>query len=100
MPVQSHAITTGTIAFARHIDGDPFVPLEMEQRFTGYFTFFIDALQFKGVEPYPTAASLTDVNDQAADLHFSQFIEASWAFHKASVPQGKQQITTRMGNGP
>ena len=48
MPVQSHAITTGTIAFARHIDGDPFVPLEMEQRFTGYFTFFIDALQFKG----------------------------------------------------
>ncbi len=93
MPVQPHAIATGTIAFARGIDGDPLVPLEMEQRFTGYFIFFIDALEFKGVEPYPTAASLTDVNDQAADLHLSQLIEASWAFHKLTLPQGKPQIT-------
>jgi len=93
VPVQSHALTMGTIPFARHIHCDSVISREMEQGFTACFTFFIDALEFKSVEPYPTAAPLADVNYQAADLHFSQFIEASWAFHKATLAHSKPQIT-------
>ena len=92
MPVQPHSFAAGTIAFARLVHGNPLVPRDVEQGFTGHFAFFIDSFELESVEPNPAAAALTHIHRQAADPHFGQFIEASWAFHKSSLPQRDKNI--------
>jgi hypothetical protein len=96
MAVQPHAVATRAVTFAGRVYRNPFVAVNLEERFACHFAFLVDALELERVEPDPAAAVLAHIDDQTADLHFSQFIEASWAFHKASLPQASQIITSQL----
>jgi len=99
MTVQPNPLATRTIPFAGSINRNPFVAADVEERFTRHFAFLVDAFELESVEPDPTTATLANINNQAADLCFSQFIEASWAFHKTILPQPRQMITSQLCAG-
>jgi hypothetical protein len=93
MAVQPDPSTTRAIPLPGGIDDDSLVASDVEQRFARGFTFIIDAIEFERIKPDSAAAFLTNIHDQAADLRLGQFIEASWAFHKHTLPQNGCTIT-------
>jgi hypothetical protein len=54
---------------------------DVQQGLSRCLILFINLLQFKGIEPDPTAAALADIHGEAPDLDFGQLIETGWAFH-------------------
>jgi hypothetical protein len=85
--VQSDFGAAGAFTLARGVHHDAFVSLNIQKMFPGLLFLFIDAFQFECVEPDAAATALAHIQHQVSDLPLNQFIEASWAFHNAKLPQ-------------
>ena len=82
MAMQLHIFAAGTFTFARAVDDYGFVSLNVKQRFAGSLIFLVDTFQLKGVKPNATTSPLANIDHQAAHLHLSELVKASWTFHK------------------
>jgi hypothetical protein len=81
MAVQFDVATTGTGSFARRVDRDPVIALDLEQMFPGRFLLLIDALELERIEPDASASPFTHIHADITNLLWNQFVVTCGTFH-------------------
>src|SRR5437667_5801028 len=71
------------IAFARKINPQRRVALELDQPFAGGFAPFVHLLQFEGVEPDAATIAAADIHGEFSDGRGTELIGAGRAFHES-----------------
>ncbi len=97
MAMEFDARTARTFPLARLVDKNVLTALDPQERLTGNFTFVIDLLEFKGIQPNASTTALADVHGETTDLQFGEFIVAGWAFHNDGRFRGT--LARMAGNG-
>lgn len=93
MAFELHAGAARAIAFAGAIHHQRRVVLEMQNLGRRDFVLFIEALEFKRIEPDARATALAGIHRHAPDGELGQFMKTSRTFHRA-------RDSTRRGGKP
>lgn len=99
VPMELHVRAAGTFAFVGVVQDQALVALDVQQWFSGSLILFVNLLEFEGIEPDPTAATLADIYGNASDLGLGQLVETDWAFHDLELACITSHASHRFATG-